>query len=112
MVGGLLGYGIGHINSDLNAGPWIWFFIIVGAITFIWGIILFFILPDNPMNAKFLEPHERAMAIARLKENHTGIINHQWKWAQFRECLADPFTWMYCSVLFLSTIPSGGVASL
>lgn len=111
MVGGLLGYGIGHINSSLAVGPWIWFFIIVGAVTFCWGIILLFILPDNPMNAKFLKPHERALAISRVRDNHTGIINHQWKWAQFRETIMDLNIWLYCLVLFLGAIPSGGVAS-
>jgi hypothetical protein len=63
------------------------------------------------MNAKFLTPRERAMAVERVRENQTGIINHQWKWAQFRECMLDLNIWMYCIVLFLSAIPSGGVAS-
>jgi len=111
MVGGLIGYGIGQIHSSLNVGPWIWFFIIVGAVTFCWGIVLLFILPDSPMTAKFLTPQERAVAVGRLKENHTGIINHQWKWRQFRECMLDLNIWMYCILVFLSAIPSGGVAS-
>ncbi|CAK7228327.1 hypothetical protein SCUCBS95973_006842 [Sporothrix curviconia] len=111
MIGGLIGYGVGHIQSSLAVGPWIWFFIIVGAVTFCWGIVLLFILPDNPMTAKFLTPHQRAVAIARVRDNHTGIINHQWKWAQARECLLDANIWMYCAILFLSAIPSGGVAS-
>ena len=111
MFGGLIGYGVGHIQSSLPVGPWIWFFIIVGAVSFCWGIVLLFILPDNPMTAKFLTPHQRAVAIARVRDNHTGIINHQWKWAQVRECLLDLNIWMYCAILFLSAIPSGGVAS-
>ncbi|OAA59658.1 Major facilitator superfamily domain, general substrate transporter [Niveomyces insectorum RCEF 264] len=111
IVGGLIGYGVGHIQSRLSVGPWIWFFIIVGAVTFLWGIALLFILPDNPMTAKFLTPQERAVAVARVKDNHTGIINHQWKWSQFRECMLDLNIWLYCSILFLSAIPSGGVAS-
>lgn len=111
MVGGLIGYGVGHIHSSLSVGAWIWFFIIVGAVTFCWGIALFFLLPDNPMNAKFLAPHERAMAVERVKGNRTGIINHQWKWSQFKECMLDINIWMNAALLFLSSIPSGGVAS-
>ncbi|RFU35715.1 hypothetical protein B7463_g551, partial [Scytalidium lignicola] len=111
MVGGLIGYGVGQIHSTLNVGPWIWFFIIVGAVTLCWGIALLFIMPSSPMTAKFLTPQERAVAVERLRDNHTGIINHQWKWAQFRECMLDLNIWMYCILVFLSAIPSGGVAS-
>lgn len=111
MIGGLIGYGIGHINSSLHVGPWIWFFIIVGATTVCWGIGLLFLLPDSPMNATFLTERERAMAVERIKDNQTGFINHQWKWDQFYECLLDPNIWLYCLVVFLAAIPSGGVAS-
>lgn len=111
MVGGLIGYGIGHIKSNLDVGAWIWYFIIVGSITICWGGFCCFIIPDNPTRAKFLTHDEKVLAIARLKDNHTGIINHNWKWTHFTECLTDLNIWAYAALLFLSAIPSGGIAS-
>ncbi|KAL4876884.1 major facilitator superfamily domain-containing protein [Aspergillus karnatakaensis] len=95
MTGGLIGYGIGHIKSDLNVGPWIWFFIIAGSVTICWGAQLFFTLPDSPLSARFLSREDRILA----------------KWEQVRECVLDVNIWLYCVTVGLSAIPSGGVAS-
>jgi MFS family permease len=47
--GGLLAYGIGHIQNGL--APWRYQFIVVGAFSAAWGLILFFALAENPTNA-------------------------------------------------------------
>ncbi|RDW59225.1 MFS general substrate transporter-4 [Coleophoma crateriformis] len=111
IFGGLIGYGIGHIHSTLGVGNWIFYFIIFGAVTILWGIFLLFTLPDTPMGARWLSLEERAMAIERVRENKTGIINHVWKWNQFRECIIDPKTFLLFATLVCNAIPSGGVAS-
>jgi len=47
------------------------------------------------LTAHFLTPEEKAKAILRIKENHSGIEQKQFKRHQFIEALKDPKTWMF-----------------
>lgn len=49
MLGGLLSYGIGQIKSF---PVWKAIFLLCGAITVLWGVLLFFLLPDSVLQAK------------------------------------------------------------
>ncbi|EMR68638.1 putative permease of the major facilitator superfamily protein [Eutypa lata UCREL1] len=110
VCGGLLGYGIAHINY--YAVPnWAWFFLIFGAITILYGTFMLYYLPDSPMTARWLSEADRAMAIERVRSNRTSIENHVWKWSQFKECILDVQCWMLVLTFFLDDIPAGGVAS-
>ncbi|CAH0055613.1 unnamed protein product [Clonostachys solani] len=110
VCGGLLGYGIAHINSS-SVPNWSWFFIIFGAITIVYGSFLVYYLPDSPMNARWLSEEDRAMAIERVRSNRTGIDTNVWKWSQFKECITDIPCWLLVATFFLDDIPAGGVAS-
>ncbi|KAM0811755.1 putative MFS general substrate transporter-2 [Seiridium cardinale] len=110
IIGGVIGYGIGHISYSA-AGNWIWYFIIFGAITLIYGIVLLFLLPDSPMTAKWLSDKDREIAILRTVENRTGFVNHKWKWHQFREAILDPKTAFLFAIALLNTIPAGAISS-
>lgn len=47
----------------------------LGAASFLWGIVLYLFLPDSPVNAHFLNERERYIAVHRIKENMTGVEN-------------------------------------
>jgi MFS family permease len=47
--GGLLAYGIGHIHAALAS--WRYQFIIIGSVSSVWGIIMFFTLAENALTA-------------------------------------------------------------
>ena len=110
VCGGLLGYGIAHINYK-SMPNWSWFFLIFGAITIIYGSFLFYYLPDSPLNARWLTEEQRAMAVERVRSNRTGIDSSVWKWSQFKECIFDVQCWILVLIFFLDDIPAGGVAS-
>lgn len=61
IFGGLIGYGVGNISSSAIAS-WRLMFIIFGAVTALWGVLLFFIFPDDPLTARFLSAEERIAA--------------------------------------------------
>lgn len=77
VLAGIASFGIGHIGGAFPS--WRYIFLIWGAITFLWGIVILFFLPDSPVKAKFLSEDERKAAIDRIKENETGIENKHWK---------------------------------
>ena len=76
-LGGLLGYGIGHIRGALAS--WRYEFLIVGALCCTWGIVIGILMPDSPVTAKFLTHAEKKIAVERLKSNQTGIENKHLK---------------------------------
>ena len=67
----LLGYGVGHINGTFP--NWAYIFLILGAFTILWGGVLWFYLPDSLVGAKFLNEREKAIALARVARNKSGI---------------------------------------
>ncbi|XEU97681.1 hypothetical protein FSHL1_002967 [Fusarium sambucinum] len=109
IIAGIASFGIGHTNSSLTS--WRLLFIIWGSITVAWGIILLFCLPGAPMRAKFLTPDERARAIARVKENGTGIENKHFKMPQFWEAMLDLKTWLLFLFAVTSNSPNGGLSA-
>lgn len=86
-LGGLLGYGIGNIQGSLPS--WKYEFLIIGALCFSWGIVMFIFLPDSPVTAKGLSLDEKRLAVERLRSNQTGVENKHLKWYQIKEALTD-----------------------
>ncbi|KAB8261851.1 major facilitator superfamily domain-containing protein [Aspergillus pseudonomiae] len=108
IFGGLVAYGIGHVQS---IAPWKAVFLIFGTITIVWAFILFYWLPDTPMNARFLGEDDRHKAVLRVQENMTGIKNDEFKGYQFIEALCDLKCWAFVLIQISCSIPNGGVSN-
>ncbi|ETN37239.1 uncharacterized protein HMPREF1541_08229 [Cyphellophora europaea CBS 101466] len=108
-LGGLLGYGIGHINGALAS--WRYEFIIIGALCCIWGIVIGILMPDSPVTAKFLSNREKRIAIERLKSNQTGIENKHLKPYQVKEAFLDIKLYLFFTLGCVCNIPNGGISN-
>lgn len=108
MLGGLLTYGIGQIDSF---PVWKAIFLVCGGMTVIWGVILLFFLPDSIMDARFFDTDEKALLIARARSGRTGVLNKHVKWYQIKEALLDPQVWILTLFVLLNEIINGGVAN-
>jgi len=104
ILGGLLAYGLGHIKSSIAS--WKWMYLVIGAITAIWSVVLFFALPNNQLDAWFLKGDEKRIAIEMIRDNNTGIHNKTFKKEQFIESLTDVKTWWMFLLAFLINIPN------
>ncbi|KAJ5812167.1 hypothetical protein N7474_008468 [Penicillium riverlandense] len=110
FFGGLVSYGIGHIDSSITS--WKLIFIILGAITSAYGIVLLFLLPDSPAKAQFLREKERAIAVRRTLENKTGVMDFgSFKWSQARQAVLDPQTWFLFLSTFTCNLANGGLTT-
>ncbi|CAK7244603.1 MAG: hypothetical protein STHCBS139747_006147 [Sporothrix thermara] len=107
--GGLLGYGIGHIQGALAS--WRYQFIIIGAASSIWGAAVFFFLADNATVARWLSNDEKKIAIRRLRDNQTGIKNTEFKSYQIKEALLDPKTWLFFFLSIATQVVNGAVSN-
>ncbi|KAJ6496103.1 major facilitator superfamily domain-containing protein [Mycena sanguinolenta] len=105
IIAGFISFGTLHIHTD-KFEPWQWLMIITGVLTFFVSLAFWFLFPDSPTTAWFLTPHERTLAIMRIKVNQTGVENKHFKKEQFIEALTDPKTWLFALFSALTNIPN------
>ncbi|KAH6890644.1 major facilitator superfamily domain-containing protein [Thelonectria olida] len=111
IFNGFFSWVIGYIPEDAPLKRWQYLYLLTGTINICYSIFLFFVLPDNPMNAKFLTEEEKFYATQRLAENRTGIANkdNEWKWDQVWEALLDVKVWIIFFFNIAINIPNGGL---
>ncbi|KAG8737656.1 hypothetical protein FRC10_007961 [Ceratobasidium sp. 414] len=110
MVGGLLSYGVSHIKNP-NIKSWQVLFMVLGLVTVLWGIFIWFYLPDSPMRAKCFKAEDRTLMVERVRANQTGIQNKTFKREQALEALKDIQVWFYVLMQILNTLPTSGIGA-
>ncbi|OAA75125.1 Major facilitator superfamily domain, general substrate transporter [Akanthomyces lecanii RCEF 1005] len=105
----LINYGLGQIRGPLL--PWKPIFLILGAITMCWSVVLFFFLPDNPMASGRLSEREREIAMERLRRNNAGTVDHKFNLGQFKEALFDYKLYSCAFIVMLTGVPSGALGT-
>ncbi|KAI0357268.1 MFS general substrate transporter [Trametes cingulata] len=110
IFGGFVAYGIGHLDHP-HIALWKYIFLILGAISVIFAVILWFFFPDSPVDARFLTAEEKVIAVKRVAEAKLGVKNKQFKWYQIRHALVDPKTWLLFVASIAAQIPNGIVSN-
>lgn len=64
------------------------------------------------MTARFLKEEDRHKAIARVRENRTGIKSNEVKKSQIVEAFCDVKLWMLFAIQFAFNIPNGGITTV
>ncbi|KAF8856110.1 MFS general substrate transporter [Acephala macrosclerotiorum] len=107
-IGGLITFGIGHIEGSL--ATWKLIFLILGAFTVIWGVLFIVVVPDNPASARWLSEDEKVVAIQRVVENKTGTKTKTFVKEQVLEALLDPKILLLALISFVNAVASGGLS--
>lgn len=109
MFGGLIGYAVGHITTGL--AQWMYVFLIFGALSLACGGVSWFVLPDIPSTARFLNERERRIAVDRVSRNKQGVKNHHFRSYQAVQCARDPKTWMLFVMAVGAQVPNSALTS-
>jgi ACS family allantoate permease-like MFS transporter len=110
IVIGPIAYGLAGVQGTTIA-VWKILFLVLGLPTVITGALYFLYMPDNQIQARFLNHREKLIAIDRIRGNFQGIGSHTWNWSQFREAFRDPRTYLYALFSLLMNIPNGGITT-
>ncbi|KAH7311327.1 major facilitator superfamily domain-containing protein [Stachybotrys elegans] len=96
-LGGLLAYGIGHMDGVAGLRGWRWIIIIEGIPTMILGVAVWWWLADSPEDAKYLTDEERELISLRLQRQigHTKSSTQMHK-KDVYEGLKDWKIWLFC----------------
>lgn len=109
---GAIAYKIFDIDGVHGIAAWRWIFIVEGSFTAGLAILLYFILPDFPEQAKFLNDNERQYLKTKL-EIWSGAKSGFEKSVpvkKFLEGLKDPLIWVTALAYFGFIIPAYGYA--
>lgn len=82
-------------------------FVVLGLVTVVIGVATLFILPDTPMQARFMSEAEKVMLLKHVAVNQTGIRNKKYNWSQALEILGDMQLWLM--VLLTILVSSTGI---
>lgn len=109
IFNGFFAWVVGYIPESAPLKKWQYLYLITGSINVLYSLFLCLVLPDSPMNARFLTAEEKFWAVERLASNRTGISNRVWKWDQVREALLDVRIWLIFFFNVATNIPNGGL---
>lgn len=107
---GTISYAVaGYENTPYK--PWRYFLMILGAMSLVYGILMFILLPDSPVSCRYFTDREKAIVIDRVRKNQTGVKNTHFKKDQFIQTLCDLKTWVMFGIQICISIPNGGLTN-
>ncbi|SPO01042.1 related to allantoate permease [Cephalotrichum gorgonifer] len=111
VFNGFFSWLVGKIPESAPLARWQYLYLLTGTINICWAIFIYFMLPDSPMNARFLTDDEKYYATLRLAENRTGLANKDraWNWGQALEAILDVKVWIVFLFNIAVNIPNGGL---
>ncbi|CAF1237997.1 unnamed protein product [Adineta steineri] len=101
--GGILAYGINHMNGIGGQEGWRWIFYIEGIITVVVGVLAFFFISDFPSNRpKFLTESECNRVMVRLQRDAGPGGSEHFSWQQVSAAFLD---WKFYKAQLLTSPP-------
>ncbi|KAI1376395.1 nicotinic acid plasma membrane transporter [Hypoxylon crocopeplum] len=99
--GGLFAWAILQMDGTAGYPGWRWLYFIEGSVSFGLGITAFWLFPDNPETAYFLNEEERKLAKARLE---AGGNYEPFDWVHVKAAFRDPVCWLSGFIQFNADI--------
>ncbi|KAH0839238.1 hypothetical protein AYO21_05653 [Fonsecaea monophora] len=109
VLSGVLAFGFDTISGSHGLSGWQWLFLVEGVITIAFGILLFFVLPDFPKQAKWLSEKEKAFIQARLPANAPRAEELNFSFREIVTALKDKRMWLFTLVWATMTVGTTGL---
>jgi len=107
IVANPIGGALMKMDGIAGLQGWQWLFLLEGIPTVLLGILIFFLLPDSPRKAPWLEPEE-AEELARRAVG-TGAEGEARPGALIRNAMSKPFLLTIAAIYFMNQIATYGV---
>lgn len=106
---GLLAYGVFRItNTSLK--PWRYLFLIEGSLTVLFSVFVFFYLPKNAAEAKFLNEEEKALAYHRIQTDSSSTVNEKFSLKDSLKIFLQPVTYAFLLIEICLGVPLQSVS--
>ncbi|EQB47277.1 major facilitator superfamily transporter [Colletotrichum gloeosporioides Cg-14] len=91
---GLIAIGVFQMEQLAGLSGWRWLFIIQGVITFVISIASIFILPNEPLNTRWLSEDDQRLAHSRVARDTVELEDNTSTWAGLVQAIRDPHLWV------------------
>jgi MFS family permease len=98
--GGLLASGVSRLRGVGGLNSWSWLFIIEGIITVVLCPFIYWVFPEDPRTAWFLNEEERKVMRLRYEMNTNLSIEDEFSWAKVGSAMMDPKTYVHAIMEF------------
>ncbi|KAK8084113.1 putative MFS transporter [Apiospora saccharicola] len=99
--GGLLAYGIGHMEGVAGLGGWRWIMILEGIPSVLLGVFILWFLPNDAESASFLTDDEKKVMAARLTRGYGNTASaQQYSSKDMLAAFRDWKVWLFCVAQF------------
>ncbi|KAH8881764.1 putative allantoate permease [Thozetella sp. PMI_491] len=109
ILNGFIAWAVGYHKGSF--ATWKIIFILLGCVTILWSIVVYFFLPDNPLETKRLTPREKYIIIQRKAADNTGVEAKTIKKEQIWEAFLDLKTWLIWIAIVALQVPNGGLTT-
>ena len=100
-LGGLLAFGIGHMEGLAGMNGWRWILIIEGLPSVVVGVLAFFLLPNDAETAYFLTKEEKEMMAARRASEYGNTTSAaKFSRSDMVKAFVDWKVWLFCAGQF------------
>lgn len=110
IVGGIISYGFQQIHHP-QFPAWRIMFIVLGVVTVVVGVATIFLVPDSPIQARFLSDTEKTGLLLHIAPNQTGVHNRHFKLSHVAEAVRDVQLWLLTLITILISISSGVITT-
>lgn len=107
IIGNPLGASLMQLDGAAGLHGWQWMFLLEGIPTIVFGIVLFFILPDRPRDAKWLSPQQAQALEARAVIDTHG--HHELTTSNWVAAIKRPTTILIALIYFLNQVAFVGL---
>jgi len=104
---GLIAAGIFEMDGAAGLAGWKWLFIIQGAVTFVVAVASGFILPDDPLQTRWLNAEERQLANGRIVADTVGAATKTSAFEGLKQAAKDPKLWLFAFMQHMHLAANG-----
>ncbi|VUC26608.1 unnamed protein product [Clonostachys rosea] len=105
---GLIAAGVFGMDGKMGLAGWRWLFIIQGALSLAVAIPSFYLLPDSPLQTRWLSQEQRELAHNRIRIDTTNFTEEPTSvWSGLKQAASDWRTWVFCLMANLHFMTNG-----
>ncbi|KAL1986810.1 hypothetical protein VTN96DRAFT_5463 [Rasamsonia emersonii] len=109
IISGVLAYAFDTVSGSHGLSGWQWLFLFEGVVTIVFGILLWFVLPNFPPDATWLSEKEKAFIQARLPLNSPRAEETNFRLREILDDLKDCRLWLFTLIWAFFTVGTQGL---
>lgn len=113
-TGGIVNWGINHLDGRSGLEGWRWMYLVQGLITIFLGFVTYFWIVDFPEHSHkslwFLTENEQKLAVARITKDRHDVEAEPFSWSAVLQHAKDPKIYGFACMYFLVNIVTTALA--